>query len=295
MRNPLKLPRIPRRRWNRWLLRRRPPPTPSGWRTGPPDFVGVGAQRSGSGWWYRVALESHPRVVGTDQVRELHHFDPFWNGKELHYFDRFWNGNVPSDLIERYHRFFPRPEGTITGEWTPRYMHDHWSMRLLHEAAPEARVLIILRDPIERCRSGLAVQRRRGLGLGKTLDEVAAAVSRSAYAEQLRRVFDFFPREQVLVLQYERCVANPVAEMERTCQFLGLEPPSEPAHELLERRRPPNRKPDLFPGIREDLVARLRHDVEEVVSLCPEIDVSLWPNFCDLPALGAPPPGSIGT
>ena len=207
-------------------------------------------------------------------------------GKELHYFDQFWNGDIPSDLVERYHSFFPRPEGGVTGEWTPRYMYDHWSMRLLREAAPQARILVLLRDPIERCRSGLAVQRRIGLGLGKTLDEVAAAVSRGAYAEQLRRVFDFFPREQVLVLQYERCVAEPVAEMERTCRFLGLEPLSDPTPELLERRRPPARKPELSPGTREDLVARLANDVERVVGLCPEIDLSLWPNFRHL---GAPP------
>ena len=210
-------------------------------------------------------------------------------GKELHYFDQFWNGDIPPDLVERYHSFFPRPEGGVSGEWTPRYMYDHWSMRLLGEAAPEARILVILRDPIERFRSGLAVQRRMRLGLGKTLDEVAAALSRSAYAEQLGRVFDFFPREQVLVLQYERCVANPVAEMERTRRFLDLEPISDSTPELLERRRPPNPKPDLSPGMREDLVARLRHDVERVLSLCPDIDLSLWPNFRDVPAVADQP------
>jgi hypothetical protein len=300
-----KVARFPRRRWSRSFLKRRHPPAPPGWCTGPPDFVGVGAQRSGSGWWYRVALESHPRVVAEDEIKGVaplrsmpvssyRRFLPtrsrvIVGGKELHYFDRFWNGDIPADFVERYHSFFPRPEGAISGEWTPRYMYDHWSIRLLGEAAPDARILVILRDPIERFRSGLAVQRQMGLGLGKTLDEVASAVSRSAYAEQLRRVFDFFPRERVLVLQYERCVADPVAEMERTCRFLGLEPIPDPAPELLERRRPPNRKPDLSPGISEDLVARLRHDVERVVRLCPEIDLSLWPNFRDLPATAVPP------
>jgi Sulfotransferase family len=203
-------------------------------------------------------------------------------GKELHYFDRFWNGHIPADFVERYHELFPRPESGIAGEWTPRYMYDHWSIRLLHEAAPDARILVILRDPIERFRSALAMRRRMRLGLGRILDEVASAVSRSAYAEQLGRVFDFFPREQVLVLQYERCVAEPVAEMERTCHFLGLEPVSPPPPELLEPRRPPNRKPELPPGIRDDLVARLGHDTKRVVDLCPEIDLSLWPSFRQL-------------
>jgi hypothetical protein len=292
----LKLPGMTRRS----LIRRRHPPAPPGWRTGPPDFVGVGAQRSGSGWWYRVALESHPRVIAEDDVKAVAPLrsmpDSSYRrliptrrkvivgGKELHYFDRFWDGNVPPDFVERYHSFFPRPEGGVSGEWTPRYMYDHWSMRLLHEAAPEARILVILRDPIERFRSGLAFKRQvqLGIGLGRTLDAVATAVARGAYAEQLARVLDFYPRERVLVLQYERCMADPVAEMERTCRFVGVEPLAEPPAELLERRRAPAPKPGLSPGMHEDLVARLRHDVERLVALCPEVDLSLWPNFSHL-------------
>ena len=255
------------------MLRWRPPPTPPGWSTGPPDFVGVGAQRSGSSWWYRFAIEAHPRVTRVEGQL-----------KEVHYFDRFWNGDVPADLVERYHSFFPTPAGAITGEWTPRYMHDHWSIRLLHQAAPETRVLVILRDPIERFRSGIAGRGRMALRRGRILDELAVAVARGAYTDQLLRVFDFFPRERVLILQYERCLADPLAEMERTCRFLGLEPIPEVPQELLERSRPPTRKPARPVEIRQDLLARLSHDVSRVAELCPEVDISLWPNFRDVPA-----------
>ena len=217
-----------------------------------------------------MAVEAHPRVVRVEGRL-----------KELHYFDRFWNGNVPADLAKRYQSYFPRPANAITGEWTPRYMYDPWSMRLLSEAAPEARILIILRDPVERFRSGFAARRRIGVSRGRTLDELAAAVSRGAYTEQLRRVFDFFPRERVLILQYERCTADPVGEMERTCRFLGLEPIAGAQQGPRERVRPPSGKPELEARMREDLVARLRHDVEQAASLCPEIDLSLWPNFRD--------------
>jgi len=126
------------------------------------------------------------------------------------------------------------------------------------------------------------------------LNEIAAAVSRGAYAQQVSRVFDFFPREQVLVLQYERCVTDPVAEMERTCRFLGLEPMSEPPQELVKRGRPPNPKRELSPGMRDDLVARLRSDIEWLVRLCPEIDVSLWPNFRHLKAVATSPDVPVG-
>src|SRR5215211_235093 len=265
------LPRFPRRRWSRRLLRHQPPPIPQGWSTGPPDFVGVGAQRAGSSWWFRFAVEHHRDVVRMeDQL------------KELHYFDRFWDGKVPSEFIETYHRFFPRPEGSITGEWTPRYMFDFWSMRLLRDAAPDARILVILRDPVERFQSGFAMRRRRGITRGRTLDAISSAVARSAYADQLLRVFEVYPREQVLILQYERCRANQMAEMERTLRFLGLEPIDAPCDQLIEKSRAPRQKPALPGEMHADLVARLRPDVERLAALCPEIDVSLWPSFAEL-------------
>jgi Sulfotransferase domain len=243
---------------------------------GPPDFVGVGAQRSGSSWWYRMALEAHPRVVRVDQRL-----------KEIHYFDRFWDGNLPADATARYHSYFPRPEGALTGEWTPRYMFDHWSMRMLREAAPDARILVILRDPLERFRSGFASRRRIGVARGRTLDELGTAVARGAYTDQLRRVFDLYPRDQVLVLQYERCTRDTRDQVERTHRFLGLEPHLDelPAR---ERVRSPAAKPELPAGIREDLVARLAPDVERLLGLCPEIDPDLWPNFRHVSRRAAP-------
>ena len=47
------------------------------------------------------------------------------------------------------------------------------------------------------------------------LPSLGDATWRGFYFQQLRHVFEFFPREQVLVLQFERCVADPVGEMER--------------------------------------------------------------------------------
>jgi hypothetical protein len=271
-------PRIPRRKSTRRLLRYLPPPIPSGWHTGPPDFVGVGAQRSGSSWWFRFAVESHPSVVRMeDQL------------KELHYFDRFWDGTVPPDFAESYHRFFPRPEGTITGEWTPRYMFDFWSMRLLHRAAPAAKILVILRDPIERFLSGFSTRQRWKATRGRRLDTIADAVARGAYTDQLARVFDLYPGEQVLVLQYERCHADQIGEMARTLRFLGLDPDArvEPAR-LTEVSRAPDQHPEFPPKMRADLAERLRPDVVRLLELCPDLDVSLWPNFADLASISRP-------
>jgi hypothetical protein len=255
----------------RWAQPVEVPPCPQGWRTGPPDFVGIGAQRSGTSWWYR-GIEAHPDVV---RVKG--------QPKELHYFNRFWTGEVPPDFAHRYHSLFPRPPGAISGEWTPRYMYDFWSPALLAEAAPEARVLVILRDPVERYRSGaarmvrLAEERDRPL----RLVEIADAMWRSFYFEQLSRVFELYPREQVLVLQFERCRVDPEGQMQATCRFLDLEP-FEQLPNQLTRERSSREKPSLPERMREELVGRLGDDVARLARLCPELDLSLWPNFSHL-------------
>jgi hypothetical protein len=258
----------------RWMQPLEPPACPPGWHTGPPDFVGVGAQRSGTSWWYRT-IEQHPRVARIEGEQ-----------KELHYFGRFWQGDAPEDMVERYHRFFPRPPGSISGEWTPRYMYDFWSLRLLQQAAPEARILVLMRDPVERYRSGLARQIRLAAEAGRDVNLMmfADSLARSLYRQQLRRVFDFFPRDRVLVLQFERCTRDTEGQLRATCEFLGLEPFEELPPRAVGRKRPPHEKPELADAIREELVARLEDDVIRLAQLCPEIDLELWPNFRHLVA-----------
>lgn len=253
-----------------WMLPIEEPECPEGWRTGPPDFVGVGAQRAGTTWWYRGAIRPHPRFVREAKP-----------GKEVHFFDRFWTEGIPDDFVERYHRLFPRPPEAITGEWTPRYMHDFWALRLLREAAPDARILVMLRDPVERYRSGVARELRLAeeRGLPPNIAVVGDAIYRSLYSPQLERLFDLYPRERVLVLQYERCVGDPVAEMRRTQEFLGLEPMEEPHPRLVRERAAAAERRELPEALRAELVERLREDVARVATICPRIDVALWPNF----------------
>lgn len=258
----------PQRRLPRWARPLEIPECPPGWHTGPPDFVGIGAQRSGTSWWYR-GLEEHPRVATVEG-----------QAKELHYFTRFWKDEPPADFAESYHRLFPRPEGKLAGEWTPRYMLDFGAPMLLREAAPEAKLLAILRDPVERFRSGIerAVRRSRA-SAPMELSRVSDAVHRSLYAAQLRRVLDHFPREQLLVLQFERCRDEPLEQLAATFRFLGVEPLDELPPSMLEPGSSPQ-KPELRDRWRAELVARLADDVRDLAELFPdEIDLDRWPSF----------------
>jgi Sulfotransferase domain len=256
----------------RYLLPIEDPEVPDGWRTGPPDVVGVGAQRAGTTWWWRGAIRSHPGFVREAKPR-----------KEVHFFDRFWTEEVPGDLADRYARLFPRPEGAITGEWTPRYMHDYWVPPLLARAAPAARILVMLRDPVERYRSGLAREQRIAAEHDAPLEIaiVGDAVYRSMYAGQLERLFELYPRERVLILQHERCSADPFGEMQRTQRFLGLEPLTEMPELLVREHKPSQNKRELPAALAGELAGRLAEDAWRTAALCPEIDLALWPSVSE--------------
>jgi hypothetical protein len=245
-----------------------PPECPAGWRTGPPDFIGVGVQRCGTTRWGKLIF-SHPEIVRT------------LARKELHYFDQFYAGCGESE-IAAYHAYFPT-DGRKTGEWTPFYMSAPWIPALLAASAPDARLLVLLRDPVERFRSGLElnakVARRRSAPLSRYAP--LEAFSRGLYHVQLTNLLAYFDRSQMLVLQYERCSREPEAQLRRTYEFLGFSDldfvPDLEAH--------PREQPDK-PGLEDDTrAAYVRAYSDDVAALArdfPEIDLSVWPNFAHL-------------
>lgn len=268
--HPARAARSTKRRARRRL--NLPPARPQGWEIGPPDFVGVGAQRSGTSWWYGLTCE-HPAIQPGQ-------------GKEKHFFDRFHERSLLADDVRAYHELFPRPPGALTGEWTPRYMHDFWTPGLLSQAAPQAKVLVLLRDPWNRFCSGIAhesgvlrkpLRQDRSGYLKATI--VGDAFSRSLYTRQLRGVLEHFGREQVLVLQYERCCRAPEEELRRTYEFLGLEQSGYLPASIADPAPPSTRVQlgtgELFPSA----WASIAHDALQLQDVAPEIDLGLWPSL----------------
>jgi hypothetical protein len=237
--------------------------------TGPPDFVGVGTQRSGTTWWQRL-LKRHP-AIRTPANRK----------KEQHFFDQFGRRPMDAADIARYHALFPRGPGELSGEWTPRYMRDIWGPRVLSQAAPDAKLLVMFRDPVERYRSGVLHQGARSPN--RSASWLATdAIERGRYAIQLRRVYDYFDRDQVLVLQYEQCIADPLEQYHRTLAFIGA-----PQHRPKDPKRTrgtaqKSRKEPIWDDLRDAIVEALEDEVVALAELVPELDLSLWKNFAHL-------------
>lgn len=243
-----------------------PPPCPPGWTVGPPDFVGVGAQRSGTTWWYRLIVR-HPDVVADR------------GDKERHFFESFCNETPSAEELTTYDRLFPRPPHALRGEWTPRYMFDPWTPPLLARAAPRAKLLVLLRDPIERYRSGLALAVNQGRPVTETVHNLSLA--RGLYLQQLERLLRYFDRERLLVLQYERCARDTVAELRTTYAFLELNAIAPPRDVLAQRPNLSEAKPALTPELEQELRRTYVPEVAALVEHFPEIDLDLWPNFGD--------------
>jgi len=244
---------------------RHPPKCPEGWSVAPPDFVGLGAQRSGTTWLYSL-IAAHPDVQGEAT-------------KELHYFHRFWNRPFTDEDAQTYARYFPRPVGRVAGEWSPGYLSHFWVAPLVVRAAPDAKLLVSLRDPVERYRSGVALQsetRRSGAAGAST------AFRLGCYGLQLEHLLSYVARDRLHVVQFEDCTRDTSGVLARIYEFLGLDPAFRP--DGIDR--PVNaaraRKEDLSPETRAALVDAYTPDVRRLCALDLGVDVSRWPSFAHL-------------
>ncbi len=242
------------------------PQVPAGWQIAPPDFVGIGAQKSGTSWWYSL-LSQHPDIATPKSADSR-------LPKELHFFDRFWDPEVSRSELAQYQRYFPRPTGGMSGEWTPRYLADPWVPALLAKAAPSAKLLVLLRDPIDRYHSGLTHSLAHGLPRhARTASE---AFQRGFYGAQLSLYLEYFDRSQIMVQQYESCRQNPAEEFARTLRFLGLPVPAQLPSFGKVVNGAARTKVQLAPDVRDCLHRAYQADTELLLEKFPELDLSLW-------------------
>lgn len=244
-----------------------PPVRSPGQQVGPPDFIGVGVQRCGTTRWFDL-IAAHPEVRTAS------------GAKELHYFDRFFTGGCTPAQISGYHEYFPRVPGCKTGEWTPMYASAPWIPPLLAAAAPEARLLVLLRDPVERYLSGLQLDAELARRANVPLSRHAPfeQLLRGFYDTQMNVLLRHFERSRVLLLQYERCTLEPREQLRRTFEFIGVEDTGF-LPDLGARPQHQPDKPTLDGHTRQAYVELYEAEVARLAEAHPEIDLSLWPNF----------------
>ncbi|MCA9838615.1 MAG: sulfotransferase [Trueperaceae bacterium] len=197
---------------------------------GLPDFLIIGAQKAGTSSLFSY-LDQHP-AVKMSRAKEVHYFDLNYAKGET------W-----------YRSFFALDQQKLKGEASPYYLfHPHVAKRI-KQLLPEAKLLVLLRNPTERALSQYFHAVRRD---GETLDiqtaleteeerigpdwqkllsdetyqsemvQLRSYKKRGLYLEQLERYWEHFAKEQILVLSSEAFFSEPNEILKTVYTFLGL-------------------------------------------------------------------------
>jgi Sulfotransferase family len=203
-----------------------------------PDFLIAGVPKAGTTALH-VALAGHPGLH-MSAVKEPKFF--LTDGPPTA------KGGGPGDastLREQIWRqadyealFDGAPPGSRTGESTPLYLYDRAALRRIRALIPDAKIIVILRDPVERAHSNWTHLWSAGLEpIGDFVRACEQEERRIAagwasfwhytglgqYGTQLGYLYELFPRPQVLVLRYRSLVKAPAQTLDRICGFLGVE------------------------------------------------------------------------
>ena len=206
-----------------------------------PDFLVIGAPKAGSTALH-VALEQHPQLflstpkepkyflTGGRRPQRPHHRGP---GDAHSAQEWMWRR-------ADYERLFDAaPPGTLTGESTPFYLWDRAAHLRIAREAPRAKLIAIVRDPVDRAYSNWAHLRSDGLEPEADFRRACALEDKRAcdgwapfwryqglsrYGASLQHLFDVFPREQVHVLRYRQLIDEPTCTLDDIARFLGVEP-----------------------------------------------------------------------
>ena len=216
------------------------------------SFLICGAQKSGTSALHDY-LRRHPGI-DLPVVKELHIFDnesSDWSDAGIDRIDQATAGH-----------FQTTEPGRCCGEATPVSLWWVPAMERIWRYNPSMRLIAILRNPISRAYANWRMEQLKGRDQGPLplswpeeehrcrealplQHRVRSYLSRGLYSEQIRRVWRYFPREQLLLLRQEELMAQPAATLARVHAHLGVDPvPFEGAQSVISWRSVPDQPPD---------------------------------------------------
>lgn len=186
------------------------------------DFVVGGVQKAGTTALHDF-LAQHPHVA-------------LLRDQALHFFDKPEHFAGEPDYRILHNNFAPGWRWRVAGEVTADYLYYPQALERIARYNPQIRLIVSLRNPTERAFSQWNMRHDKGQEPLQFLDALKrdqetgiwkrprgdAYIARSLYAPQLEKVFDLFPRDQVLVLKYEEFRRDPRPMLDRMFDFLGV-------------------------------------------------------------------------
>jgi hypothetical protein len=202
-----------------------------------PDFFVIGAPKAGTTALH-AALDRHPQLF-MSPVKEPKFFlcdgpPPQGGGPGDAHSYREWIWR-PAD----YERLFDQaPPWALRGESTPLYLSDPEAILRIHRALPGARLIVILRDPVDRAYSNWAHMWADGLEPNSDFLSACAEETRRTeagwgpiwryrqtglYGRQIQNLRSYFAPEQLHIIRYKELVDEPAATLDAVCRFLGVD------------------------------------------------------------------------
>jgi hypothetical protein len=203
-----------------------------------PNFFIVGAPKSGTTSLYEY-LKGHPEVFMSDVKEPCYFAADLAHDKSGHFLVYERDAKLYDDL------FRDAGEARIIGEGSTRYLFSRDAARLIHAASPDARIVAMLRNPVDMIYSLHAHKLAGGTedlaDFEQALDAEADRADgrrlppqsnpklstyrdRARYGEQLPRWFDEFGRDRVRVIIFEDMLRDPAGEFRALLEFLEIDP-----------------------------------------------------------------------
>lgn len=206
-----------------------------------PSFIIIGAQRCGTTSLYDY-LSHHPQIIPSP-VKELFYFDDYYT-RPINWYKSFFPTEKQKEKLER-----DLVARVITGEASPSYFFHPYAAKRIKETLPDVKLILVLRDPIERAYSHYNHIKRLNReplsfeeALAKELERITPDIEKLAkdefykadqrrdysyltrgyYAKQLKEWFKHFPKEQLLIVQSEEFYRETPKVYNEIVEYLGL-------------------------------------------------------------------------
>jgi len=173
-----------------------------------PNFILAGVEKSGTTWLYHCLLD-HPDI----------YLPPYRS--EVHFFDRNYRKGL--DFYKKFYRSYKGQKAI--GDMTPSYMYKEKIAELISFHMPNAKIMFSLRNPVDRCYSDyLHLYRNTKLDLSfNEMIRNKAFLNKSFYYAKVKKYFDCFPKEKILVILFENLTKKPALELKKIYQFLEVD------------------------------------------------------------------------
>lgn len=184
-----------------------------------PNLLGIGAAKCGT-TWFAGQLARHPDIYMPPQ-KEL---------GALYY-------NDLEDRLEEYQAYFRgAEEAKVRCDFSVRYLSEPNAPGASARHTPDARILVILRDPVDQVQSHYWHHVRQNFAQPKAVrpqPNIFEAIEHfpklllepALYGKHLQRWRAHFPDDRILILDYGAVIRDLPAAMVKVCSFLGLSPP----------------------------------------------------------------------